>query len=306
MQRTFRKAINIVGTGLHSGRPARLRLKPAVANMGIWFCRTDIHGQDNMVPALWDMVNDTRLSTGISNEAGTRVSTIEHLMAALAGCGVHNAIIEIDGPEVPIMDGSSVRFVTAIQAVGLVEQGQAVSVLEIHKTIRVEKGDAFAEISPLDRFEIDFTIDFPDTVVGRQSVDMDMRNGNFFHDLANCRTFCKAEDVDMMQAAGLALGGSLENALVIEGDHYQNVDGPRRNDECVRHKMLDALGDLFLSGAPILGRYRGYKSGHALTNQLLRKVFSDPEAATLRLAKASELPYLPGPDLRNFAMLRAG
>ncbi len=306
MQRTFRKAINIVGTGLHSGRPARLCLKPAAANMGIWFCRTDIHDQDNMIPALWDMVNDTRLSTGISNEAGTRVSTIEHLMAALAGCGVHNAIIEIDGPEVPIMDGSSVRFVTAIQAVGLVEQGQAVSVLEIHKTIRVEKGDAFAEISPLDRFEIDFTIDFPDTVVGRQSADMDMRNGNFFHDLANCRTFCKAEDVDMMQAAGLALGGSLENALVIEGDHYQNADGPRRNDECVRHKMLDALGDLFLSGAPILGRYRGYKSGHALTNQLLRKVFSDPEAATLRLAKAAELPYLPGPDLRNFAMLRAG
>ncbi len=259
-----------------------------------------------MIPALWDMVEDTRLSTGIRNEAGVSVSTIEHLMAAFAGCGVHNAIVEIDGPEVPIMDGSSLRFVQAIQSAGLVEQGQRVSVLEIQKAVRVESGDAFAELSCMDRFEIDFTIDFPNTVIGRQSAGMDMRNGNFFHDLADCRTFCKAEDVASMHRAGLALGGSLENALVIDGDHYKNPEGPRREDECVRHKMLDAMGDLFLAGAPILGRYRAYKAGHSLTNQLLRKVFSDPGAATLRLARTRELPYLPGPDLRNFALLRTG
>ena len=306
MQRTFKRDIHIVGTGLHSGRPARLTLVPAAANMGIWFRRVDVRDQDNMIPALWDMVNDTLLSTNICNEAGVSVSTIEHLMAALAGCGVHNAIIEIDGPEVPIMDGSAARFVDEIQRTGLVEQGQVVTVLELHETVRVAKGDAFAELSPLDHFEIDFTIDFPGTVVGWQSAELDMRNGNFVHDLANCRTFCRVEDVDAMRASGRALGGSLENALVIEGDHYQNADGPRREDECVRHKMLDALGDLMLAGAPILGRYRGYKAGHNMTNLLLRKLFATPGAASFRMANATELPLLPGPDLRDFALLRAG
>ena len=259
-----------------------------------------------MIPALWDMVNDTLLSTGIVNDAGVSVSTIEHLMAALAGCGVHNAIIELDGPEVPIMDGSAARFVDEIQQAGLVEQGQPVSVFEITETIRVTKGDAFAELSPLDHFEIDFTIDFPNTLVGEQSVDLDLRNGNFVHDLADCRTFCRVEDVEYMRAAGRALGGSLDNALVIDGDHYQNSEGARREDECVRHKMLDAVGDLMLAGAPILGRYRGYKSGHNLTNMLLRKVFSTAGAAHFRAAKAEEFPKLPGPDLRDFALLRTG
>ena len=306
MQRTLKRDIHIVGAGLHSGRPARLLLKAAAVNMGIWFRRTDISDRDNMIPALWDMVNDTKLSTGIANETGVSVSTIEHLMAALAGCGVHNAIVEIDGPEVPIMDGSSLRFVTEIQRAGLVEQSQSVAVLEILETVRVTKGDAFAELSPLGHFEIDFTIEFPDTIVGRQSAGLDLRNGNFVHDLADCRTFCRAEDVDNMRSAGRALGGSLENALVIDGDHYQNAEGARRDDECVRHKMLDALGDLMLAGAPILGKYRGYKAGHHLTNQLLRKVFATPGTARLRAASVSELPLLPGPDLQDFALLRAG
>ncbi|MBL1434678.1 MAG: UDP-3-O-[3-hydroxymyristoyl] N-acetylglucosamine deacetylase [Rhodobacteraceae bacterium] len=306
VQRTLKRDIQIIGTGLHSGRPARLTLAPAAANMGIWFRRVDVRDRDNMIPALWDMVNDTQLSTGIINEAGVSVSTIEHLMAALAGCGVHNAIIDIDGPEVPIMDGSATRFVAEIQRAGLVEQGQTVTLLEIHETVRVEKGDAFAELSPLDRVEIDFTIDFPGTIIGRQSATLDMRNGNFVHDIANCRTFCRAQDVDTMRANGRALGGSLENALVVDGDHYQNAEGPRRADECVRHKILDALGDLMLAGAPILGRYRGYKAGHALTNQLLHKLFSTAGARSFRLAHAAELPLLPGPDLRDFALLRTG
>ena len=252
------------------------------------------------------MVNDTMLSTGIANEAGVSVSTIEHLMAALAGCGVHNTIIEIDGPEVPIMDGSASRFVVEIQHAGLVEQAQPVMLLEMQETVRVSKGDAFAELSPLDHFEIDFTIEFPDTIIGHQSADLDMRNGNFVHDLADCRTFCRVEDVEGMRAAGRALGGSLENALVIDGDHYQNAEGPRRVDECVRHKMLDALGDLMLAGAPILGQYRGYKAGHSLTNLLLREVFATPGAVNLRHASAAELPLLPGPDLQDFTLLRAG
>ena len=306
MQRTFKRDIHIVGTGLHSGRPARLALLPAAANMGIWFRRVDVTGHDNMIPALWDMVNDTLLSTNICNDAGVCVSTIEHLMAALAGCGVHNAIIEIDGPEVPIMDGSATRFVAEIQRAGLVEQGQDIMLLDILKPVRVEKGDAFAELSPLDHFEIDFTIDFPNTVIGKQNAAMDLRNGNFVHDLANCRTFCRVEDVDAMRAAGRALGGSLDNALVVEGNHYQNPEGPRRADEPVRHKMLDAVGDLMLAGAPILGRYQGYKAGHALTNQLLHKLFGDVSAFNFRRAKAAELPLLPGPDLRDFALLRTG
>lgn len=306
VQRTFKKEIHIVGTGLHSGRPARLALKPAAANMGIWFRRVDITDRDNMIPALWDMVNDTLLSTGLCNESGVAVSTIEHLMAALAGCGVHNAIIEIDGPEVPIMDGSATRFVSEIQRVGLVEQQQIATVLEIKQTVRVSRGDAFAELSPLDRFEINFTIDFAGTIVGRQSAELDMRNGSFVHDLANCRTFCRVEDVEMMRASGRALGGSLENALVIDGNHYQNAEGPRRKDECVRHKMLDAMGDLMLAGAPILGRYKGYKAGHGLTNQLLHAVFAMPGAAVFRPAKPAELSRLPGPDLQDFALLRAG
>jgi UDP-3-O-[3-hydroxymyristoyl] N-acetylglucosamine deacetylase len=274
--------------------------------MGIWFCRTDITDKDNMIPALWDMVGDTLLSTGIQNEAGASVSTIEHLMAALAGCGVHNAIIEIDGPEVPIFDGSADRFVSEIQQAGLVEQGQNVAVLEVLKPVRVEKGDAFATLSPLDHFEIDFAIDFPGTIIGRQSARMDMRNGNFVHEIANCRTFCRAEDVKAMRAAGRALGGSLENALVVEGDHYQNPEGPRYDDECVRHKMLDALGDLYLAGAPLLGRYEGYKAGHNLSNMLLRALFATPGASRLRLAAPHELALLPGPDMQEFALLRAG
>ena len=306
MQRTFKRDIHIVGTGLHSGRPARMALLPAAANMGIWFRRADVTGRDNMIPALWDMVHDTLLSTNICNEEGVCVSTVEHLMAALAGCGVHNAIVEIDGPEVPIMDGSATRFVAEIQRAGLVEQGQDVALLEILKPVRVEKGDAFAELSPLGHFEIDFTIDFPNTIIGKQSAAMDLRNGNFVHDLANCRTFCRVEDVDAMRAAGRALGGSLDNALVVEGDHYQNADGPRRADEPVRHKMLDALGDLMLAGAPIMGRYHGYKAGHALTNQLLHKLFATIGASQFRRAKPAELPLLPGPDLRDFALLRTG
>ncbi len=306
MQRTFKRDIHIIGTGLHSGRPARLTLVPAAANMGIWFRRVDVRDRDNMIPALWDMVSDTLLSTNISNESGVSVSTIEHLMAALAGCGVHNAIIEIDGPEVPIMDGSATRFVTEIQRAGLVEQGQTLALLEVHETVRVEKGDAFAELSPLDHFEIDFTIDFPGTIVGKQHAVMDLRNGNFVHDLANCRTFCRVEDVDAMRAAGRALGGSLENALVLDGDHYQNPEGPRHDDECVRHKMLDAMGDLMLIGAPLLGRYRGHKAGHALTNMLLHKLFATAGASSFRLARPDELPLLPGPDLREFALLQAG
>jgi len=306
VQRTFKKEIHIVGTGLHSGRPARLSLKAGAVNTGIWFRRTDITDHDNMIPALWDMVDDTMLSTGISNESGASVSTIEHLMAALAGCGVHNAIIEIDGPEVPIMDGSSLRFVIEIQRAGLVEQSQPLTVLEVLETVRVTKGDAFAELSPLDHFEIDFQIEFPDTIVGHQSASLDLRNGNFVHDLADCRTFCRAQDVDNMRAVGRALGGSLENALVIDGDHYQNAEGARREDECVRHKILDAVGDLMLAGSPILGQYRGYKAGHHLTNQLLRKILATPGATRLRIASASELPRLPGPDLQDFALLRAG
>ena len=305
-QQTLTRAALLSGAGLHSGRPARLRIEPAFAGHGIWFRRSDLTGVDNLIAATWDNVTDTRLNTCVSNGFGASVSTIEHLMAALAGCGVHNALIDIDGPEVPIFDGSALPFVKAILAVGLTEQDQPIAEMQILKPVRVERDDAFAELLPADSFMIDYQIAFDQAAIGEQSYKGDFSNGAFLRELADCRTFCRKSDVEALREQGLALGGTYENAIVVDGADILSPGGFRRADECVRHKMLDAVGDLALAGAPIVGMYRGYKAGHALTNQLLRALFATPGASRLVPAQGEISKRLPGIGITQHDLALAG
>ena len=297
VQTTLKSSIILVGAGLHSGRPARLRVMAAPADFGVEFRRVDITDKDNRIPARFDMVNDTQLCTRLSNNFGVEVATVEHLMAALAGCGVHNAIVEIDGPEVPIMDGSSERFVKEILSVGVVELGAPVKVLRILKAVSVSDGDAFAELSPSDDFEIDFEIAFEDIAIGEQHHSLNMKNGSFVRELSNCRTFCMFSDVEYMKSIGLARGGSLANAIVIDDGNVLNPEGYRREDECVRHKMLDALGDLALAGVPVIGRYHGVRAGHRMTNLLLHAVFAAPDSFEIVEVNEQQSAQLPGVGL---------
>ncbi|MDH5529350.1 MAG: UDP-3-O-acyl-N-acetylglucosamine deacetylase [Paracoccaceae bacterium] len=294
MQTTLRSSVTFSGVGLHSGRPARMVLRPASAEYGIWFRRTDVIGTDAVIPAHWDAVTSARLCTVIGNAAGVTVSTIEHIMAALVGCGIHNVLIEIDGPEVPILDGSAAPFVAGIMAKGVRELNAPLRCFEILEAVEVRAGEAVARLEPAKALEIDFLIDFTDAAIGRQRKVMSMANGAFVRELSDCRTFCRQSDVDEMRANGLALGGTYDNAVVVEGDRILNPGGLRRADEAVRHKMLDALGDLSLAGAPILGRYTGNRAGHAMTNRLLRALFARPDAYRVTECSPEQRRNLPG------------
>ncbi|MEI6800623.1 MAG: UDP-3-O-acyl-N-acetylglucosamine deacetylase [Pseudomonadota bacterium] len=294
MQNTVKSAVSFKGVGLHSGTPVRLVVRPASADYGIWFRRTDLRGGDTLVPARWDAVVASKLCTQIANDEGVHISTIEHLMAALAGLAVHNALIEIDGPEVPILDGSSAPFVAAILAKGIQPQAAPVRALRVLKPVEVQDGLAFARLEPAEMLEIDFRIDFTDRSIGQQSRHLNMANGAFVRELCDSRTFCRQSDVDAMRAAGLAQGGSLTNSVVFDGDKVLSPGGLRYADEPVRHKMLDALGDLSLAGAPLLARYTGVRAGHALTNRLLRKLFTTPDAFVLDDCDAFAGGKLPG------------
>lgn len=294
MQATLKQSFSLVGAGLHSGRPVRMTVRPATADSGVVFVRVDVKQGDNEIAARFDAVNDTQLCTRITNDNGVEVSTVEHLMAAFAGCGVHNAVVELDGPEVPIMDGSSARFVLEILSAGVVQLDTQVKILRILKPVSVRDGRAFAEISPSAAFEIDFRIEFEDAAIGVQEHTLNMKNGSFVRELSNCRTFCLKSDVEYMESVGLALGGSLDNAIVVDGAKVLNPEGFRRGDECVRHKMLDALGDLALAGMPIVGKYRGVRAGHRMTNLLLRKLFATPDAFEIIDATEAQVARLPG------------
>jgi len=295
MQTTVKSPITFDGFGLHSGKPARLTIRPAMAEHGIWFQRTDIDARDTMVPARWDAVRQSPLCTTLVNASGVEVSTVEHVMAALTGCGVHNALIQIDGPEVPILDGSALPFVRGIMQRGLRRFSAQVRAFEILKTVSVTQGEAKASLAPSDIMRIDFHIDFADAAIGRQSKSLNMSNGSFARELSDSRTFCRMGDVEKMQASGLALGGTPGvNAVVFDGDRVASPGGLRHADEPVRHKMLDALGDLALVGAPLIGHYVGERAGHALTNQLLRKVFATPGAVQMITCDASTAARLPG------------
>jgi UDP-3-O-[3-hydroxymyristoyl] N-acetylglucosamine deacetylase len=271
-----------------------MTIRPASAEYGIWFRRTDIEDADPLIPARWDVVEAAPLCTRLTNGAGISVSTVEHLMAALCGCGIHNALIEIDGPEVPIMDGSAASFVAAIVIRGTRRLRAPIRAIRILEPIEVRKGAAMARLDPAEALEIDFSIDFSEAAIGVQTKRLHMANGAFVRELCDSRTFCRQSDVTEMHANGLALGGSLENAVVVDGDLIVSPGGLRHADEAVRHKMLDALGDLALASGPILGRYTGYRAGHALTNDLLRALFANPQAYRVVLCDAATTSMLPG------------
>jgi UDP-3-O-[3-hydroxymyristoyl] N-acetylglucosamine deacetylase len=269
-----------------------------MAEHGIWFRRTDIESGDTMIPARFDVVHQSPLCTTLVNEAGVSVGTVEHVMAALSGCGVHNALVEIDGPEVPILDGSAVPFVRGIMSRGLRRLNAPIRAIEVLKPVTVTQGDASATIAPADVMRIDFHIDFADAAIGRQSKSLVMSNGSFARELSDSRTFCRKGDVEKMQANGLALGGSPGvNAVVFDGDRVASPGGLRHSDEPVRHKMLDALGDLALAGAPLIGHYTGVRAGHTLTNQLLRALFATPGAFRMVTCDPEMAARLPGAGL---------
>lgn len=293
MQTTLNNEVTFEGTGLHSGEAVRVVVRPAPADTGIVFRRIDLPTQPTLV-ALWKDVIVSPLNTRLSDDAGVVVSTIEHLMAALAGCGVHNAIVDIDGPEVPILDGSAARFVRGIVNAGLRRISAPLRAIEILRDVEVAEGGAYARLSPATTLQIDFEIDFTDAAIGRQKKTLNMANGAFVRELCDSRTFCRSSDVDAMHANGLALGGSVENAVVVDGDQVLTPGGLRHADEAVRHKMLDALGDLYTAGAPILGRYTGTRSGHAMTNKLLHALFDQPDAWRWVTCDAKILARLPG------------
>ena len=280
-QHTLKNSIVCSGTGLHSGAKVSMSLHPAAPDSGIVFRRSDLTGAESLISARFDQVTDTRMCTRLSNASGASVSTVEHLMAALAGCGVDNVMIEVDGPEVPIMDGSSEPFVFLIDCAGVVAQDAPRRAIKVLKAITVAEGGSTALIEPWGGSSISIELDFKSAVIGRRSVFVDMLDDAFRKDLSRARTFCFLHEVEALKAAGLARGGSLENAVVISGDEVLNDEGLRFDDECARHKALDCVGDLYLAGAPIVGHFHGVRPGHAINNKLLRALFADPSAWTL-------------------------
>lgn len=274
--------------------PVTMSICPAPANHGIVFERTDIRLGNAQIPALFDYAEHSPLCTMIVNEAGASVSTVEHVMAALAGCGVHNALIRIDGPEAPVLDGSAVPFVRSILATGVKELDAPIRVIEVLSTVEVHTAQGWARLGPGKGLTMDFHIDFADKAIGKQSKSLDLANGAFVRELSDSRTFCRASDVEAMRAAGKALGGTMDNAVVVDGDTVLSPGGLRHSDEAVRHKMLDALGDLALAGMPVLGHYEGHKAGHTLTNMLLRELFATPDGYRIRECDAAMAARLPG------------
>ncbi|WP_367160182.1 UDP-3-O-acyl-N-acetylglucosamine deacetylase [Kozakia baliensis] len=277
-QITLSQPISCLGVGLHSGAPVRMRLKPAPLHHGIAFSRID-RPDSSLIPARYDHVIDTRLSTVIAcpHDSLTRVATIEHLMAALHANGIDNALIEIDGPEVPVLDGSAAEFDFLLQCAGKAPQQASRQRIEVLQRVRVEgPHGAYAELRPARRgLALAMSIDFHASAIGQQRYAMPLTQNRFRQDVANCRTFVERHDIEALQKAGLARGGSLDNAIVVDGAEILNPSGLRRANEFVRHKLMDAVGDLYLAGHTLQAGFMGHKSGHGLNNQLLRTLFSD-------------------------------
>lgn len=279
-QRTLKQATKVTGIGLHSGKKVTLTLRPAPANTGIIYARTDL---DPVVyfPASADSIRDTTLCTCMINDEGVRISTVEHLNAAMSALGLDNLIVEIDAPEIPIMDGSASPFIYLLLDVGIEEQDAPKKFIRIKETVRVEEGDKWAEFKPYaNGLKLDFTIDFNHPMITKdvRHYQMDFSAQHFIQQLSRARTFTFMKDVEYLQSIGLALGGSLDNAIVFDEFRVLNEDGLRFKDELVRHKMLDAVGDLFMCGYNILGDFTAYKSGHGLNNKLLRAVLANQSA----------------------------
>jgi len=277
-QQTLQGPAIFAGVGVHTGAYTRVSVRPAPVNSGIVFVRTDVVDRDNRVPVSGEAVTKTQLGTVIENAAGVTVSTIEHLMAALVMLNIDNAVVELDGPEMPIMDGSALPFVQILDRAGRRGQDAPRRFIEILDVIEYVDGDKRAVLSPSDEFEVAFEIAFDSAAIGRQRIDMPMNEQAFRSELADCRTFGFLHEVEYLRSIGLARGGTMENAVVIEGDRILNPEGLRRPDEFVRHKALDAIGDLYVLGAPILGRFEGVLAGHGVNNMLVRALLANPRA----------------------------
>ena len=277
-QRTLKNVIRATGVGLHTGEKVYLTLRPAPVNTGIVFRRVDL---DPVVElkARPDQVGDTRLSTALK-EGDVSVSTVEHLMSALAGLGIDNIYVELTSPEVPIMDGSAAPFVFLVQSAGMVEQNAPKRFIKVKKKLRIEEGDKWAEFEPFDGFKVSFAIDFDHPIFAKspQSATVDFSTTSFVKEVSRARTFGFMHEVEALREAGLALGGSHDNAIVMDSFSILNDDGLRYEDEFVKHKILDAIGDLYLLGYQLVGSFSAYKSGHALNNKLLRALIAQPDA----------------------------
>ena len=277
-QRTLKNPVQATGVGLHTGERVDLTLRPAPANSGIVFRRVDMSPTVS-IRAEAHAVKDTRLSTCLEMD-GVRVSTIEHLMSAFAGLGVDNAVVELSSAEVPIMDGSAGTFIFLLQSAGIAEQSAAKQFIRIKKTVEVKDGDKWVRFEPFNGYKLNFTINFTHPVFAttKQNVTIDLGEHSYIKEVSRARTFGFMQDVEAMRAQGLALGGNLDNAIVMDEYRVINPDGLRFEDEFVKHKVLDAIGDLYLLGYPLIGAFSAYKSGHALNNALLRALLADEQA----------------------------
>ncbi|MGE3643383.1 MAG: UDP-3-O-acyl-N-acetylglucosamine deacetylase [Beijerinckiaceae bacterium] len=282
-QTTIGERVRLTGCGVHSNVPVNLILHPAEADTGIVFMRTGVPGQEGkLVVAEWSQVTMTELCTVIGGGAADSISTIEHLMSAIRGLGIDNLLVEVDGPEVPILDGSAVQFVDAIDEAGLVNLGAARRFIKVEKPVRVDIGRGFAELLPAaEGFRLEVEIDFDNGIIGRQKKVIDLDPVSYRAEIARARTFGFLRDVERLWKAGFALGASLENTVALEDERVLNPEGLRYPDEFVRHKTLDAIGDLALSGHPLIGHYRSYCGGHRLNVAVLEALFSDPAAYSI-------------------------
>jgi UDP-3-O-[3-hydroxymyristoyl] N-acetylglucosamine deacetylase len=278
LQHTISTPIRFSGVGVHSGQPVNVTISPAAADAGVAFLRTDVADRDPRVPARAERVVETRLGTVIANDDGVRVSTVEHLMAVFCGLGVDNAVVSLDGPEAPIMDGSCEPFVRLLDEAGRRPQQARRRFIEILEPVEVTEGDKRAALLPAEGFEVAFEIAFDTAAIGRQRIDAALDEAVFRREFADCRTFGFLHEMAALREAGLGRGGSLDNVVVIDGADVLNPTGLRRSDEFVRHKALDAIGDLYLLGGPLIGRYEGLYSGHGLNNALARAVLTQPSA----------------------------
>ena len=278
MQRTLKNIIKAKGVGLHSGEMVTLTLRPAPVNTGIIFRRVDLEDPVE-IPALAENVGDTTLSTSLE-KGKVKISTVEHLLSAMAGLGIDNAYVDLDASEVPIMDGSAGPFVFLIQSAGIVKQKAPKRYIRILREVSVESGDMRVSLKPFNGFKVSFGIDFDHPVFKGhpQAATLDFSSISFVKEVSRARTFGFMKDYEMLQSRNLALGGSLDNAIVVDDFRVLNEDGLRYDDEFVKHKILDAIGDLYLLGSTLIGAFEGYKSGHALNNLLLRKLIAEEDA----------------------------
>lgn len=289
-QRTLKKVVRTVGIGLHSGRKVCLTLRPAEPDTGIVYTRVDLD-PPVVMPAEATRVNDTRMATTL-NERAVKISTIEHLMSAFNGLGIDNCYVDVDAPEIPIMDGSGASFVFLIQAAGIVEQLAPKRFVRILKTVKVTDGDKWAQLEPHEGFSLAFSINFGHPAIDSTSqfMEVDFSKVDYAHTVSRARTFGFVQDVEMLRSIGLAQGGTLENAVVMDEYHVLNPEGLRSQDEFVKHKILDAMGDLYVLGHPLLARYSAHKSGHGLNNKLLRALLDDDSAWEWATFEAEQAP----------------